>query len=66
VIAALRGERDIAVGHAVGSNIFNLVVLGVSSFRTAMLYAVAPVTVVTLGFVTWRGFRYHQQIKRKG
>ena len=32
IIAALRGERDIAVGNVVGSNIFNLMaVLGVSS-----------------------------------
>lgn len=32
VVAALRGERDIAVGNAVGSNIFNILgVLGISS-----------------------------------
>ena len=32
VVAALRGERDIAVGNAVGSNIFNILcVLGLSS-----------------------------------
>jgi cation:H+ antiporter len=32
VIAALRGERDIAVGNVVGSNIFNLLaVLGIAS-----------------------------------
>jgi cation:H+ antiporter len=32
VVAALRGERDIAVGNVVGSNIFNIVcVLGLSS-----------------------------------
>jgi cation:H+ antiporter len=32
IVAALRGERDIAVGNVVGSNIFNLMgVLGVSS-----------------------------------
>lgn len=37
VLAALRGERDIAVGNAVGSNIFNILsVLGVTA-------AVAPV-----------------------
>jgi cation:H+ antiporter len=33
VIASLRGERDIAVGNAVGSNIFNIfAVLGLASF----------------------------------
>jgi cation:H+ antiporter len=32
VVAALKGERDIAVGNVVGSNIFNiLTVLGISS-----------------------------------
>lgn len=32
VVAALRGERDIAVGNAVGSNIFNLLsVMGIAS-----------------------------------
>jgi cation:H+ antiporter len=41
VIAALRGERDIAVGNVVGSNIFNiLIVLGL-----ATLVAPAPIPV---------------------
>jgi cation:H+ antiporter len=41
VIAALRGERDIAVGNVVGSNIFNiLIVLGL-----ATLVAPDPITV---------------------
>jgi cation:H+ antiporter len=32
VVAAIRGERDIAVGNVVGSNIFNLLaVLGISA-----------------------------------
>jgi len=32
IVAAIRGERDIAVGNAVGSNIFNILcVLGISS-----------------------------------
>jgi len=128
VVAALRGERDIAVGNAVGSNIFNILsVLGLASivspnginvaktalyfdipvmiaiaiatlpvffsgyrisrlnggiflafyaaylaylflystshealdgYRTVLIYAVAPITFITLCFVTWRGFQY--------
>lgn len=39
VIAALRGERDIAVGNAVGSNIFNILgILGITSL-------IAPINV---------------------
>lgn len=127
VVAALRGERDIAVGNAVGSNIFNILsVLGLSSvvspaginvpssalyfdipvmiaiavaclpvffddykigrlngaaflafygayiaylilsatqhdalstYRTALIYGVAPLTALTLLIVTWQGFR---------
>lgn len=127
VVAALRGERDIAVGNAVGSNIFNILsVLGLASaiapngitvpkqalyfdipvmiaiavatlpvffagykitrlngavflafygayiaylilastshaalgdYQTVLIYAVAPVTVMTLIFASVRGFR---------
>jgi cation:H+ antiporter len=43
VIAALRGERDMAVGNVVGSNIFNiLAVLGVSAAAVPEGVAVAP------------------------
>lgn len=43
VIAALRGERDIAVGNVVGSNIFNLMgVLGVASIIAPGGIAVPP------------------------
>lgn len=43
IIAALRGERDIAVGNAVGSNLFNiLAVLGLSSLVSPNGVAVAP------------------------
>lgn len=43
IIAALRGERDIAVGNVVGSNIFNLLsVLGLSSVVAPAGVNVAP------------------------
>lgn len=46
VIASLRGERDIAVGNVVGSNIFNiLAVLGLSSLVSPDGIAVAPAMV---------------------
>ncbi len=127
VVAAVRGERDIAVGNVVGSNIFNILcVLGASSlvapnginvseaalhfdipvmigvavaclpvffagyeitrangavflaffsaymvylfftatrhealgtYQEALLYFVLPITVLTLLFITWRGFK---------
>ena len=43
VLAGLRGERDIAVGNVVGSNLFNiLVILGVSAVVAPHGIAVAP------------------------
>ena len=43
ILAAVRGERDIAVGNVVGSNLFNLLaVLGVESVVTHAGLAVAP------------------------
>ncbi len=48
VVAALRGHTDIAVGNAVGSNIFNLLaVLGTSSMVASGGIAVSP---TALGF----------------
>jgi len=48
VLASLRGERDIAVGNIVGSNIFNiLVVLGLTA---AVSPAGVPVPQAALGF----------------
>jgi cation:H+ antiporter len=43
VLAAMRGERDIAVGNVVGSNIFNVLgVLGVSALIAPQALTVAP------------------------
>lgn len=43
VVAVLRGERDIAVGNAIGSNIFNLLsVLGITSLVAPQGINVAP------------------------
>jgi cation:H+ antiporter len=48
IMAAIRGERDIAVGNVVGSNIFNLLaVLGISSMVSP---AGVQVSRVALGF----------------
>lgn len=47
VVAALRGERDIAVGNVVGSSVFNLLgILGVAALVTPGGLAVAPALVV--------------------
>lgn len=50
IIAAFKGEREIAIGNVIGSNIFNILsVLGVSSLITDI-----PVTSAgTLGFDIW-------------
>ena len=46
IIASIRGERDIAVGNVIGSNIFNiLVVLGLSSVVSPGGISVAPAAV---------------------
>lgn len=43
ILAAIKGEKDIAVGNVVGSNIFNiLAVLGVSSLVAPQRLVVAP------------------------
>jgi len=43
LVAALRGERDIAVGNAVGSNVFNILgVLGVATVASPGGITVAP------------------------
>jgi len=46
IIAAARGERDIAVGNVVGSNLFNiLAVLGITAIVAPAGIAVAPVAL---------------------
>lgn len=46
IVAALRGERDIAVGNVVGSNIFNIMaVLGVASVVAPQGIDVSPAVV---------------------
>jgi len=48
VIAAIRGERDIAVGNVIGSNIFNILgVLGISAFLAP---SGIPVSEAIIGF----------------
>jgi cation:H+ antiporter len=43
IVATLRGERDIAIGNVVGSNIYNLLaILGISSLVTPGGLSVAP------------------------
>ncbi|MCW9708965.1 calcium/sodium antiporter [Fodinibius salsisoli] len=48
VIAAIRGERDIAVGNVVGSNIFNI--LGVLGVSTILAPSGIPVSEAVIGF----------------
>lgn len=54
VVAAFKGERDIAVGNVIGSNIFNLLgVLGVTSVVSGSGLTVAPALVAfDLPFMT--------------
>lgn len=52
VIASLRGERDIAVGNAIGSNIFNILsVLGISTVVSPHGLKVAPAVLSFDGWV---------------
>ena len=69
LMAAIRGERDIAVGNVVGSNLFNLMsVLGLTSIVSpdpipvtdASLridYPVMLAATIVLLPIVWRGFR---------
>jgi len=74
VVAALKGERDIAVGNVVGSNIFNIVtVLGLSSIvapsgiavsRDALAFDIPVMIAVAL--VALPIFFYGYRIGRRG
>lgn len=48
IIAAIRGERDIAVGNIVGSNIFNI--MGVLGFASIVAPAGIGVSTAVIGF----------------
>ncbi|MBM3264783.1 MAG: calcium/sodium antiporter [candidate division Zixibacteria bacterium] len=46
IVASIRGERDIAIGNVVGSNIFNILgVLGVSGMVSASGITISPVAL---------------------
>jgi cation:H+ antiporter len=46
ILAAIRGERDIAVGNVVGSNIFNiLTVLGIGAMVSPSGLPVSPAVI---------------------
>lgn len=51
VLAGLRGERDIAVGNVVGSNLFNL--LGVLGIAAAVAPGGVPAPAAVIAFDAW-------------
>jgi len=51
VVASLRGERDIAIGNVVGSNIFNI--LGVLGMAALLAPAPLPVAPAMMAFDLW-------------
>jgi len=51
VIASIRGERDIAIGNVVGSNIFNI--LGVLGAAALLSPAPLPVAPAMMAFDCW-------------
>ncbi len=51
VVAALRGERDLAIGNVVGSNVFNL--LGILGATTALAPADLAIAPQVLAFDAW-------------
>ena len=51
VVAALRGERDLALGNVVGSNVFNL--LGILGLTSLLAPAALPVAPQVLVFDAW-------------
>ena len=70
VVAARKGENDLAVGNVVGSNIFNiLLILGVSSFITPITLDVTAVydTIILIiaSIVVYVSAKSKREIKRK-
>lgn len=72
VIATIKGERDIAVGNVIGSNIYNLLaILGLSSLASPAGLNIAPeilrFDIVVMIFVTilcWPFFRSGRMLSR--
>lgn len=57
-LASYRGQRDIAVGNVVGSNLFNLMcVLGLTGLVAPDPVPVADSSTVVLLPIVWKGFR---------
>jgi len=58
VVAAFKGEKDIAVGNVVGSNIFNiLAILGIAPIiRPMSSVGILPLDVAMLGVITFMMF----------
>ncbi|MFP5519250.1 MAG: calcium/sodium antiporter [Bdellovibrionia bacterium] len=73
VMATIKGERDIAVGNVVGSNIYNIfAILGISGFiapeglnvSDSLLYFDIPVMIL-VSLIMWPIFKTGQRISRK-
>jgi cation:H+ antiporter len=71
VMAAIKGERDMAIGNVVGSNIFNiLVVLGLSSIITPIKVSAAAMSfdipvMIAIAVLCYPIFWSNKEISRK-